>query len=158
MELPCWPAKQGSNLTCCYAVYICVYSDIYQWKAKAHFLYRVGFVLLLSLSEYACRHKEAGVSPERPFHRAIQVIIIIVSGIQRNALFILIYLEKKKCEDWQGCVRIINVLVCGRISVRHYQTEILEGRVSEKQRQWCASINVHLSTNVTIPFFISFPV
>lgn len=58
----------------------------------------VGFQLFWSLSVHACRHKEAGVSPERPLNKAIQVIILIVFGIQSSALFILIYPEEAKCE------------------------------------------------------------
>ena len=77
-------------------------------------MYRIGFLLFWSLSAYACRYKEAGVSPERPLNRAIQVIILIVFGIQRDALFILTYQEETKSE---GCVRSINVLVRGCISV-----------------------------------------
>lgn len=59
----------------------------------------IGFLLFWSLSAYACRYKEAGVSPERPLNKPIQVILHIVFGIQRNALFILIYLEETKGES-----------------------------------------------------------
>lgn len=146
-----WPVTAELNLKA--STYTCFYGNTHQFRGKTGFLYggQASFVLVTKCT--CMLYKEAGVSPERPLNKAIQVIILIVFGTQSNVLFILIHQEETKSKSWHGCVRSVSVLERGCFVVKLLWNTNFRRGVFWKQSE---CINVSLSTDVIVPFFNMF--